>query len=374
MNMRSLDLLPALSELPVGRSGSSSQRDRLVSLMEGDSLLQAAEYVSGVSFALWGLFPYVNIDDGMLERLQQAYAAQYPGLAGDHSLQAQAANLAERGEESMRGFAEALRGKMAEFDAVEQLEQAGFSDVRLSPNATEGGWDIQSVAPDGTEQLWQVKNVGAEQAGAVGDLFADNPGVNFAVNSEIYDRLVGSAPELADRLMDTGPLSDVGPLQEAMRLLAGNLGIHDIPDGIVDLVPYAGIIFAAGRLLMKAIQTERTFAAADRTTLNKIHVVQTLTLMSRMGVTTVMASAGAAGGLAVGSFVPVVGNLVAGIGGSLAGAGVGMYLNRHLEPHILGLALDITGLEQDDLFYFKNKVRIDEVAMSMRDRMVPAWV
>ena len=46
-------------------------------------------------------------------------------------------------------------------------------------------------------------------------------------------------------------------------------------------------------------------------------------------------------------------------------AGVGMYLNRHLQPHMLeSLALNITGLTNDDLFYYKNKPRIDNVALS----------
>ena len=38
---------------------------------------------------------------------------------------------------------------------------------------------------------------------------------------------------------------------------------------------------------------------------------------------------------------------------------MGRYLNRHLEPHMLNLALDITGLTNDDLFYYKNKPRLD---------------
>ena len=105
----------------------------------------------------------------------------------------------------------------------------------------------------------------------------------------------------------------------------------------------------AARLIHSVIQTERTFKEADRTTTNKIHVVQTLTLMSRMGITTLLATAGGAGGTALGSIIPGVGNLVGGIGGTLTGAGVGMYLNRHLQPHMLNLALDIVGMEEDDL-------------------------
>ena len=43
-----------------------------------------------------------------------------------------------------------------------------------------------------------------------------------------------------------------------------------------------------------------------------------------------------------------------------------MYLNSHLQPHMLNLALDITGLTNDDLFYYKNKPRIDTVAWSFQ--------
>ena len=154
--------------------------------------------------------------------------------------------------------------------------------------------------------------------------------------------------------------------------LGFGLGI-DIPDGVGEIIPYAAAIMGAARLIHSVIHTERTFREADRTTINKIHVVQTLTLMSRMGITILLATAGGAGGTALGSIIPGVGTLVGGIGGTLTGAGVGMYLNRHLQPHMLSLALDMVGMEEDDLFHLKNMGRIDEVAMSMRATTVAAW-
>ena len=57
-----------------------------------------------------------------------------------------------------------------------------------------------------------------------------------------------------------------------------------------------------------------------------------------------------------------------GIGGTVTGAGMGMYLNKHLQPHMLNLALNITGLTHDDLFYYKNKPRINEVAFTFQTR------
>ena len=111
-----------------------------------------------------------------------------------------------------------------------------------------------------------------------------------------------------------------------------------------------------------------------------------LALMSRMGVTSALAIAGgkggaAAGGLA-GSVFPGLGNAIGGVIGGLvgaaSGAGTGMYLNRHLQPHMLNLALNITGLTNDDLFYYKNKTRIDEVAVGFQNTSreltaLPAW-
>ena len=45
-----------------------------------------------------------------------------------------------------------------------------------------------------------------------------------------------------------------------------------------------------------------------------------------------------------------------------------MLLNKHLQPRMLNLALDITGLNHDDLFYYKNKPRIDQVGLTFQQR------
>ena len=66
----------------------------------------------------------------------------------------------------------------------------------------------------------------------------------------------------------------------------------DVPDGVVDIVPYAATIMMGARLIYSVVKTEKELKAADRTTKNQIQGVQTLTLMSRMGITTVLAAAG----------------------------------------------------------------------------------
>ena len=52
--------------------------------------------------------------------------------------------------------------------------------------------------------------------------------------------------------------------------------------------------------------------------------------------------------------------------GALGGGLMGMYLNRRLQPHMMRLGLGICGLEEDDLFYFKNKPRVDRLAVSFQ--------
>ena len=88
--------------------------------------------------------------------------------------------------------------------------------------------------------------------------------------------------------------------------------------------------------------------------------------MARMGVTTVLSAAGAPGELRPAP--PSPGGSLLGSGlGALGGSTMGIYLNRRLQPCLLHLGLDIYELEEDDLFYFKNKTRVDRLAVSYRE-------
>ncbi len=115
----------------------------------------------------------------------------------------------------------------------------------------------------------------------------------------------------------------------------------DVPDGVGEIIFYAGAVVAAAHLIYGARRVEREFKVADRTARNKIQVVLALTLMSRMGISTVLASVGGMGGGVIRGIVPVVGNVIGGVVGTVAGARMDMYLNRHLQPYRLSLALDI---------------------------------
>ena len=151
----------------------------------------------------------MNVDDALRENLLEAYQAQYPGLDATHSLTEQWQEMIDRGPESMDGFMNGLKGKIAEFDARDQLQGAGWSDVEIAQDPTQAVWDIRAVSPEGTLEYWQVKNVGVDQAGGIQQLMVENPDVNFALNSEVYGRVAESAPELADQMMDTGPMVEI---------------------------------------------------------------------------------------------------------------------------------------------------------------------
>ena len=350
--MESISLLSDLEQLPADRSDIRfSHQDQMRALHESGLVLSATEATAAVSFAMWGLFDAINVDDG----LAQAYAQQYPGLAAEHSLYEHRLELTERGPDSVNGFESGLRGKLAEFKTVDVLESSGHSNVQLAESANQPGWDISSVDPNGVEVLWQVKSGAIERAGEIQALMLDNPELQFALTSEIYGRIAENSPELLEQMLAIGTDFElVAGISDGMETLVSNLGI-DVPDGMADVLPYAAAIMAGARLVYGALQIERKFRHIDRTERNKVHVIQALTAMSRIGVTMVFSIAGAAGG----SMVPLVGTLVGLGGGMVGGAMMRSYLNRHLQPYVLELALDITGLTHDDVFYYKNKRAID---------------
>ena len=372
MNMRSTRLLPALQKLPGGEPGQQKAlREIITDLVNTDRAMSTAEYASALSAGMWFIFddrsfmginiPFtgINIDD----RLFEAYEAQYRSLAADHSLHEQWQDMVERGPDSMEGFISGLKGKVAEFETNGWLESKGWATMTLAPDPDHPFWDNIGINPDGKVGVVQTKTGESSSASDVQDCMAEehhnlyeqvygdvqkwvaDPEIlekhpelatiaerladgpdsfvsdrYFSIGSELYGKAVPSGIDEAGRMMaDIGPDYElVDGITDGLNTLSSNMGL-DIPDGVADLVPYAGAIFAASRLLMSALKTEKEFKAADRTTKNKIQVVQTLTLMSRMGITTVCAVGGGAAGGAGGSIFPAVGNLTVGAIGAIGG-------------------------------------------------------
>ena len=361
--MRSLDLLPDLVQLPADQQQARrSTQEMIQDLVANDKALVASEFAASLSLGLWGIWDKINVPDS----LEDAYAAQYPNLAADRSLLEHWEAVQAAGSDSAAGFISGLKGKLAELNAAEMLEQQGFTDVSIAASPIQPGWDISAVNEAGETVLFQVKTGSEAYASSVMAGMQGESSPEFLVGSELHDAISESSPELARRLTEIGPDFElVEGIEGGLTTLSDNLGI-DIPDGWLEFLPGAAALLAAVSLISGALETERQFRDVDRTHKNKLQVVKALTVMSRFGISTVFATVGGTLGTAAGSAAPGVGNAVGGIAGSGAGATAGWWVNRRLKPHMLSLALDITGLSHGDLFYFKNKVRIDELGLRLR--------
>ena len=366
--MKSLDLIPAMEKLPGG--GASSRRSfrrQINDMLSTDQPFYAAESAIGASMGFWAIFKNVNVDDGVRETMTRAHnmaMPKYEGTLTDHWKE-----MMETGPDSMRGLLSPLKGKYAEIEATDTLKQNGYTNVRIAENPNQPVWDITTSGADGQTELTQVKTGGVGYSSEISDRIEQHPDVQYYVSSEIYQKIEDRVPELTAKMTDIGSdYKRVEGIKDGLNTLSANEGI-DIPDA-AEILPYAGAIIAGVRLIYSVIRTERDFTNIDRTTKNKIQVMQTLTLMSRMGVNTVLATVGGAGGAYLGTVLPGPGNLVGGITGTIAGAGMGMHLNRRLQPRMLSLALDIMDITHDDLFYYKNKQQIDDAALSFRQSAV----
>ncbi len=375
MTMQSTNLLPALRKLPTDEAQTRmSFREIMTGLVSTDRAMYAAEFTSAVSLSMWPIFDGVNVDDDLRETMIQAHERAFPGEA--RTVWEHHQDALNDPETYNKAFMSPFKGVVAEINAKEQLNQRGW-DLDLAPDPGQLGWDLHGTDPNGNYTQIQVKTGTSYDASdiqehmgryPVGDVnYADH----YAMGTEIHEKYIESGLDAGGRtLTDVGKDHElVAGIEDGLETLSANMGI-DIPDGVADIVPYAAAIMAGARLIHGVVKTEKEFKTVDRTEKNKLQVVQTLTLMSRMGVTTVLAVAGgAAGGAGGTAIMPGMGTIVGGIGGSIAGAGMGMYLNKHLQPYMLNLALNITGLTHDDLFYYKNKPRIDEIAFTFRGRV-----
>ena len=341
MSMQSTEQIDALQELPgYAYEEHLSAEDIVADLAEMDATFFAADTTSESSQAMLSAVGGGDLDD----KVQQAYEMAYPNQAAEHSLHEHLVELEARGEGSTEGFINGIKGKMGELDAKEFLEEHGFQNVEIAPDPTQPIWDISAISESGEQVFIQVKTGAASYGADVVDAMEASPDVPFLVNTEIYNWISTNYPHLLGQVGNFEATSATGyhqveGMEDGLTTLSDNMGV-DVPSGVTDLLPYVGAIVAGARLIYSVVSTERNFKEADRTTRNKIQVVQTLTLMSRMGVSAVLAitggQAGAAAGGLLGSVVPGVGNAAGGIGGgiggSIAGAGMGILLNRRLQP------------------------------------------
>ena len=364
MSMQSLALLPALQDLPAAEDAIDLNFTDTVTRLRGMDkdhfAIEVAEGVDETADVLFDALP--NVPD----ELSEAHEMLYPD--SDLSLHERYQEMVERGDSSVTGFVSNLKGKVAELEA-EQLLEDRFSgyDFNLAENLNQPGWDLRGIDSDGQEILVQVKMGGADYAYDVLDRMQDSPDLYFAVSQEIYQKISESSPELSAQLIHLGEsnLEFTEEVSEGLGILASNAGF-DVPDGIGEILPYAGEIILGIRLVMDVVSTERDFRDVQLADRSRVHALKALVLMSKFGVTTVFTTAGGAAGSAAGTALfPGVGTAVGGIAGSIGGAGTAAYLNRRLQPQMMEVGMAIAGVDDDDMFYFRNKRVIDGIGASL---------
>lgn len=363
MSMQSLALLPELQNLPVSEDAHGLDfHDTVTRLRSMDKDHFAIELTEGVESAMEGLFDWRNVPDD----LKEAYELLYPDnpFSLDEKFQEEAAE----GASNLVGFVSNLKGKVAELRAEELLEDrfSGY-DFSIAEDLSQPGWDLSGVNAEGHEILVQVKMGAEEYAYDVAEAMRDNPDTYFAVSQEIYRKVSELSPELSHQLISLGEsnLEFTQEVSEGLEILALNEGL-DIPDGIGEMLPYAGEIILGIRLVMDMVSTERDFKDVQLQDRSRVHAIKALALMSKFGVTTVLTTAGGAGGTAAGTaMLPGPGSVAGGIVGSIAGAVTAAFLNRRLQPRMMEVGMAVAGMDEDDMFYFRNKKVIDGIGASL---------
>ncbi len=363
MPMQSLSLLPTLEMIPVANARQRIEFDDVINEAEHvRSKNFATEIAVGIETALTALVKTRHVPDD----LREAYAAAYPRLASDHSLYDQYQEMIERGPSSVHGFECGLKGKLAEIRLIDKLGDE-FPDhtFSIASEPNQPIWDIVGTNADGVQDIFvQVKMGGSSYAHEVLQHIDANPEVYFGVSNELLENITASNPSLADHLIDTD-LSNFevsGELTHHLDVLSGNLGF-DVPDEIADVVPYVSEIVAGLKLIATIKAVKKDYSAITRDERNRVYILKTLVVISKFGVTSVCGYVGLAGGTAINVGI---GSVVGGI----AGVTGGYFINRKLTPHLNGLFLEVLDLSEEDLFYFKNKSKLDEIGRSLSKQAV----
>ncbi len=365
--MESLALLEDLRKLPVGDEAEGYSHETAVSKLRGTDkdtfalgVAQAAEEV------LEAFYRFGNVRDV----LKEAHARAFTDVSKTQSLHEHYAERLDSGEQSLGGFISNLKGKVAELESVERLEERfpGYN-FEVAQNPNQEVWDVIGKGPEGAEDvLVQVKVGELDYTRDVIQSMEEAPEhVYFELSKELHAKVLELQPDAADRLLNSG--IEITPFTEdvesGLGTLANNSGI-DVPDSIGEMLPYVGEVVLGIRLIAQMVSTEGELTGVEVSERTRIHAIRTLTMMSRFGVTQVCAWAGGAAGGAAGTTVaPAVGTLAGSAAGAIGGAGAAMLLNRLLEPRMEDVAIRIMGGDREEVFYLMNKSAIDGVGSSL---------
>lgn len=356
--MRSISLLPTLEQVPLRAEHCRyNWTDVVKQSAEMRNKLFAIEVSAGAEVALMGIFDARNVSDDLFK----AYNKAFPNISTDHSLYERYVEMVERGPESVTGFISNVKGKLAELRISEHLQQEfpGYP-FNIADSQNQPVWDISAISPDGLDEvLIQVKVGGVEYASDVLIRMQNDSDVLFAVSNEIRERILSNHPELAAQFvnLDLSNFEFTSGVEENMNVLKENFGI-DVPDAVGDYLPYLSELVLGIRILYDIVKVERDFKTVAIDDRGRIHAMKVLIFFQRFGISTVCTTVGGSAGTAI---VPGFGTA----GGAIGGALLATYLNNRLKPHTTEIAMSLFHVNEDDIFYFRNKEVVDRIGGSL---------
>lgn len=179
------------------------------------------------------------------------------------------------------------------------------------------------------------------------------------INSVIEE--ISKLPEIVD--VDLGFDLVAGSMEEIENVMSNMLGI-DLPEGL-DFLPGASELVLGIRLLMDIKAVNKEFVGMPNDQKKNIMAAKALVTLSKFGVTTTLTSVGAITGGAIGVHFAGIGAAVTGPIGAIAGGFVAREINKTIAPHAQEISYQLLNLNKDDIFYFKNKNRIDDIGLKL---------
>lgn len=342
--MKSIQYLEQLKAIPCNKKDCDLKSlIKTTELQKKESM--AIEIGIATEIGLLYAFNELNVDD----EIMAGFASQYPDLAEKQSLYQ---NLVEKGadvnSESIEGFISGIKGKVYEMELVNRLnEQYDGYTFSISESAIQPIWDIKGVNADGEEILIQAKMGAESYAYDVKSRMLENPDVLFATSTEIQNKILENHPELASQFInvDISNVQFTTEISENMEQLISNYGV-DAPDSVAEILPFVGEIVMGITLLRELSNVKHDYKNINTSDANKIKMLRAIMVISRFGVSTLMATLGTA-------IFPGV--------GTITGAALGVIINKEIKPYMYDMALGIMDYTRDDMFYFKNKVNIDNI-------------
>ena len=312
------------------------------------------------------MFEYRNVPDQLFE----AYSAAMENVSQEYTLYDRYNLNVEKGEGSVNGFINDIKGKYSEINfrdtqlknVQDQFPELGIEKLELYPASNFPGSDIYGLNADG-EKVFdiQIKTGDEAYADDVVAAMKNNSDLPFGVSREINNKIAQAYPEYSDRILsgfEPTNLEMHEDVSQGLEILSGNFGI-DIPDKIGGVIPLIAEIVLGLKLIGEYRKTKKEYDPSLVTEKRKINALKTILLINRFGLASILAMVGANWGR--------LGGLFGTMAGAIGGAFSGKYISKKIQPYLLEFSLGILGINNDDLFYYKNKSTIDNISLDFSE-------